>query len=90
MEITDVANPTIAVIQSLSLQAPAFVQSVLLCGWKDTSTKKKLRQRNYYARPHLLSRVIDFGKVTGQIFFWCCGHGAKWRKAFKIAADRQH
>jgi len=34
MDIIDVANPTIAVIQSSSLQAPAFVQSVFLCGWQ--------------------------------------------------------
>jgi hypothetical protein len=36
------------------------------CGWKDTSTKKKLRQRNYQARIPVLPRVIDYGNVTAK------------------------
>jgi hypothetical protein len=46
------------------------MQSVFLCGWKDTSTKKKLRQRNYWAANQLFSRVIDFGKVNAKNFFY--------------------
>jgi hypothetical protein len=55
------------------------------CGWKDTSTKKKMRQRNYRVWIRVLARVIDFANVTTQNFFYCCAAGAKSFYAATIA-----
>jgi hypothetical protein len=52
------------------------VQSVFLVAVWDTSTKKNERQTILALEISFFSRVIDLGKVTGEIFFqvlraWC-------------------
>src|SRR5208337_3965394 len=64
--------------------------SQFLCGWKDTSTKKNSRQRNYRPGDHLFSRVVDFGKVTAKKIFQVLRIWCKVNEIRHNSADQQH